>query len=658
MRFRTSLVAILAVTLILSLSACQSNPPPVQETPLVNPTAPTAPVVIETATTLPAATATPEPPRTLVVCTQDEPTTLYPYGSNARSMWSVLEAIYDGPFDTRGFAVQPVILEKIPSLADGDAVMRPVTVSAGTAVLDADGNLASLKAGTRVLPSGCTRPNCAITWDGTSELSMDQLVVTFRLLPNLLWSDGTPLTAADSIFSYSLASDPATPASKYLTDRTASYTEVDTATVEWAGLPGFYEQRHGTFFWMPLPKHAWGQKGAAELLTDPASSRAPLGWGAYVVQEWTAGDHITLQKNPNYFRAGEGLPAFDTLVFRFIGDTADGNMNALLAGECDVIDQNMNMVEMIPGLLERENAGKLKMYVGQGPEWEHLDFGIRPASYDDGYNAATDRPDLFGDVRTRQAFAYCIDRDRIINDYLYRRSDLPNSYLPPAHPLFSADVVAYPFNPAEGARLLEAVGWIDTDGDPATPRVASGVANVPDGTPLNVTFATTQAGLRLATSQMAASSLTSACGIGVSVEPLNPAELFARGPDGRVFGRKFDLVQFMWEASPRPNCQLYTTAQIPGPGNQWTGSNITGFSNPEFDAACTAAYFARQTDADYASLNQQVQNQFATQLPVIPLYFYPKIAISRSDLCNFDMDVTARSVFWNLEALNYGPECP
>ena len=658
MRFRIPFFVVLSVSLMLSLAACQSNSPTVQVTPPVNPTAPTAAAVTNTPEALPTGTATAEPPRTLVVCTQDEPATLYPYGGNARSMWSVLEAIYDGPFDTRSFATQPVILQKIPSMAEGDAVLRPVTVRAGEPVIDVDGNLVALQAGTRVLPSGCTRPDCAVAWDGSSELSLDQLVVTFKLLPNLLWSDGTPLTAADSVFSYSLAADPATPASKYLTDRTASYTHPDDLTVEWTGLPGFYEQRYGTFFFLPLPKHAWGQKGAAELVNDPASSRAPLGWGPYVVQEWTAGDHITLQKNPNYFRAAEGLPKFDTLVVRFIGDTADGNMNALLAGECDVIDQNMSLVEMIPGLLERENGGKLKMHVGQGPEWEHLDFGIRPATYDDGYNAATDRLDLFGDARTRQAFAYCIDREKIIADLLFRRSDVPNSYLPPAHPLYQADLAAYPFNPTEGARLLDEVGWKDADGDPATPRVAAGVAGVPDGTPLSVNYATTQAGLRLATSQAAAASLSSACGIGVTVQPFNPAEMFAPGPEGLVFGRKFDLVQFSWEASARPNCLLFTSAQIPSAANQWTRSNVTGFADPAFDSACAAAYYARQTDADYVSLNRQVQEQFVAQLPVIPLYFYPKIALARTDLCGFDMDVTARSVFWNIEALNYGQECP
>ncbi|MBE0698900.1 MAG: peptide ABC transporter substrate-binding protein, partial [Anaerolineaceae bacterium] len=498
---------------------------------------------------------------------------------------------------------------------------------------------------------------CAAAWDGTSALAVDQLVVTFKMKDGIKWSDGQPLKASDSAYSYRIASDPATPSSKYLTDRTFSYKTVDERTVEWTGMPGFYEQRFGTFFWLPLPEHVYGLKSAQALLSDANATRSPLGWGPYVIQDWTAGDHITLRKNENYFRAGEGLPFFDTLVYRFAGDTADGNLNGLLAGECDVVDQNSQFLEMFPGLLERETQGKLKTYVGQGPEWEHLDFGIRPAAYDDGYDVAGgDRPDLFGDVRVRQAFAYCIDRQAIIDKFLYHRSDLPASFLPPSHPLFQKDLAAYPYQPDEGSRLLEETGWKDDDNNPDTPRVAAGVSGVPDGTALSVTYLTTEAALREQVAQAVAGDLKG-CGIQAKVQLMNPGSLFSPGPDGVIFGRKFGLVAFSWEASPRPNCLLYSSAQVPGAGNQWIGANISGFASSEYDAACARAYWARPSDLDYADRNRQMQEQFAHDLPSIPLYFYPKIAIARADLCGLEMDVTARSFLWNIEAIQYGGEC-
>ena len=437
MRLHRSAFILLLWILALALAACQSKTP----TPGLTPRVPTgaATSTVPTSTAAPAVTAAPTTPasKSLVVCEPVEPTSLYPYGGSSSSMWSILEAIYDGPFDTRGFSVQPVILAQIPSLAGGDAVFRPVTVQAGDGVVDSSGNLLSLKAGVRVLPAGCTSQECAVTWDGKSELKMDTLAVTFKLLAGLKWSDGAPLTAADSVYSFGLSADPATPVSKYRVDRTYSYKAIDDQTVEWTGLPGFVDQQFPTYFWMPLPQHAWGDQSAASLLTDQAATHSPLGWGPYILKEWVAGDHISLVKNPNYFRASEGLPHFDSLVFRFTGPVGDSNLAALRAGECDIVDQNPDFFNMIPNLLELEKRGALKTYVGQGPEWEHLDFGIQPAD-----SAA--RPDWFGDARTRQAFAFCIDRQGIADALLYRRSSVPTTFLPAGHPLLADGLAEYP----------------------------------------------------------------------------------------------------------------------------------------------------------------------------------------------------------------------
>jgi peptide/nickel transport system substrate-binding protein len=515
----------------------------------------------------------------------------------------------------------------------------------------------ALAAGTRVFPAGCTGSECVISWNGSADLQMDQLSATFQLLPGLKWSDGAPLTADDSVFSYSLASDPHTPVSKFLQDRTYSYQAADAQTIIWTGLPGYFEQRYGSFFFMPLPRHAWGALSAGDLLADPTATRAPLGWGAYKMEEWVSGDHITLRKNPNYFRAAQGLPGFDTLVYRFVGATGDTNLAALMTGECDVVDQNPEFYSLFPGLLDRETAGKLKTYVGQGPEWEHLDFGIRPAAYDDGYNpAAGDRVDFFGDARTRQAFAACIDRQGIVDELLYRRSRVPPTFLPDGHPLVVADLPIISYDPAAGVQLLDEVGWKDSDNDPSTPRVAQGVAGVPDGSAFAIDYFTTEASLRQQVAERVATGLR-ACGIQVALKFSNPGDLFGPGPDGLVFGRQFDLVQFSWEASSRPNCQLYVSGQVPGAGNLWTGANISGYSSAAFDAACASAGRTRMDEPAYGERSRAVQSQFTSDIPVIPLYAYLKIAISRSDLCGLEMDVTARSLFWNLESLNYAEGC-
>ena len=649
MPVRRRFLWLLLIALIFLLAACQ--PASVEEEP-------TAPSPTEEPTTVPP-TPTPAPPKTLVVCLRQEPTTLYAYGASSQSMWSVLEAVYDGPFDTRQHEVQPVILDSVPDFENGGAVFVPQDVRAGELVVDVEGNLVALERGTRVHPAGCSAHDCVVEWDGSAPLQMERLELTFSLLPDLTWSDGAPLTVADSVYSFDLSNDPDTPVSREVVARTASYAALDDLTVKWVGLPGYFPQRYQTLFWLPMPEHAWGGMTAAELLTSEISTQNPLGWGPYVVDEWVKGDHIQLSKNTAYFRADEGLPAFDMLVYRFLGEYTDSNLTALLTEECDVIDQAPMVDDDLDVVLRLQQNNELQSWIAPSAEWEHIDFGIKPASYDDGYNAFIgDRPDFFGDVRTRQAFTMCMNRQGIVDRWLWNQSAVPVSYVAASNPLALADRTPIPFDPVAGAQLLDQVGWKDFDGDPATPRVAAGVTGVPDGTMLSVNYATTQAYMRQEVAKYLAASMLE-CGIQVNVQYYDPAELYAPGPDGLMFGRQFDLVQFAWGSGSQPPCLFYESGQIPSAANDWLLINVTGYSNPEFDAACQAARFTRVDNAEvYAENHQAAQRLFAEDLPVVPLYYRTAVTLARPDFCGLDMDITARSALWNLEAFGFGELCP
>ena len=644
---RTFLSAVLVVMLIL-LTACEQvatlQPLPSQVVP--------SPVL-----TVVTPTITPVPLRSLSICLGQEPSSLYIYAASSRAMWSVLEAVYDGPIDTTHYIPQPVILESLPGSADGSARLQPVEVKAGQVVVDASGNLAVLEGGLRVFPAGCENSACAISWDGQSALQMNQQVLRFRLKSGIQWSDGAPLGAADSVFSYQVANDPASPVNRWLLDRTASYTAPDELTVEWTGVPGYLPAKYENVFFIPLPQHSLGTLSAETLLANEEVNRQPLGWGPYVIEDWVTGDHITLHKNTRYFRAAQGLPVFDKLVFRFLGEQTDNNLNALVNGECDVVDLTTLADEEVAKVLQMNYENTLQVYFTQGPEWEHLDFGIKPASYDDGYNSATDRPDFFGDVRVRQAVASCLDREGFIAEHLFSRSLIPTGMYPPDSPLYPAELQAIKFDPAEGIRLLEEVGWLDADADPATPRTAQGVIGVPDGTPLSLTYQTTDSTLRQKATAWFTASLAQ-CGIQVNVQTSTAADLFAAGPEGDIFGRQFDLVQFHWVGGVQTPCYLYETNQIPSGSNLWIGANVSGFSNPEYDAACLSLRETRPEQTDLLKARSaEVNRLFAELLPVIPLYYPIKISASRLDLCGLQVDGSARSNLWNLETLNYGATC-
>ena len=592
-------------------------------------------------------------PRVLTVCLAQEPASLFIYADTTAAARNVRQAIYDGPADLRGFELQPVILESLPDLANGGAQLEATQVVSNTLVATSDGRLANLGEGVSYLPAGCNQPECAQVYPGTGAVNLEQLVVRFRLRSGLRWSDGASLTAADSVFSYEVAKGLYPRVRPDLLDNTQSYQAVDELTVEWRGVPGAKDPMYQTNFFTPLPQHAWGNLAAQDLLTSDASNRAPLGWGAYVIDEWTVGDHISLSPNPNYYRLSEGLPRFERLVYRFVG-AGEAALEALLAGECDFVDESGLSGLPRQRLLQLQEEGKLKVIAEPGMDWEHLDFGI--ASIDPA------KTSLFQSKAVRQAVAQCIDRQAMAESLFLGKPVTLNTYVLPAHPLYNTQARSYAYDPQAAATALDAAGWIDVDGNPQTPRVSQGVQGVPDGTPLTVNYQTLGGGERQQAAQMIRDGLAQ-CGVQVNLQFGERDMLFAPGPDGLVFGRRFDMAQFAWPSSLQPACSLYVTSEIPGPYPQypkgWGGANETGYSSPEFDQACQRARLSLPDFPEYAEAHRQAQAIFAEDLPVLPLYVHLNWSAMRPDLCGADLTVPVDSVLWNLETWDYGEGvCP
>lgn len=616
--------------------------------------------VVVTATAAPVV-ETEVAPRTLVVCLGQEPDTLYVNGGSMLASSQVWQAIYDGPIDNRSYDYQAIILEKLPSLADGDAVLQAVEVAPGDPIVDAGNNPAALEAGVVYRPSGCQAEDCALTYaEGDGNVTVDQMVVTFKMLPGLLWSDGTPMTAADSVYHWELDADPDTPQSKFLIERSAAYEALDDVTIQWSGLPGYIDSTYFVNFYQPLPQHVWGQYTAAELLEAEEARSTPMGWGPYVIDEWVVGDSISLHRNENYFRAEEGLPKFENAVYRIAGENSNANIAKILSGECDLVDQTSHLDDQSELVLELQAAGQMNATFVTGTTFEHADFGIVPVSYDDGWQAG-DRPDFFSDVRTRRAITMCMDRQSVVDTVMFGQSIVLDSYLPPQHPLFNADVTAYPFDVAAAGALFDEAGWT-LEGSADGIRIYAGDnPNIPAGTRLSLNYWTTNATQRQQATQVLAASLLE-CGVEALLEYWTPGEFFADGPDGPVFGRRFDIGQFAWLTGVQPPCDLWLTEFTPGPDPEvhvagWGGPNDSGYSSAEYDAACKAALASLPGQPGYEENHLLAQVIFATDLPVAPLYLRLKLAGTRPDMCNFVMDPTENSDFWNIEEFDYGESC-
>ncbi len=600
-------------TFSLCASACQSSP-----------SAAAQPAAADEAASAPAVQS--DESRSLTICLGYEPESLYLYAAQSQAAREVLQAIYDGPFDESGGEATAVILTEVPTFS-----LTPVTVQAGQQVVDSRGQVVSLQAGTQVFPSGCSSADCALTWDGSSALQMDQPSLRFTLLPELKWSDGEPLTAADSVYSYSLAADSATPSDKTLVEQTANYQALDEQTLAWVGLPGLVSDCPQDYFWSPLPRHAWGELSASDLLEVDAAKRSPLGWGAYVLDEWQSGEYIRLKKNPHYFRADEGLPLFDTLTFKITDTYGDTNLANLKFDRkpfaqfkydlgdyedevnqsgCDLISTTVDMrdqLDVLNVLLNYFSDAGVQVTYGSQNQAAWLLFNQRSDA--DG-NAA-----LFGSIAMRQAAAACLERGELVDTVFHNRAQGPgaisfNSAVivaeAEANPLLTPD-------PAQGQALLEQAGWLA-----GAPR-----ANA-EGRPLSVNYLTLNDNINLAVAQSVKDSLTE-CGFQVNIIAVDPQVYWNPEDDKSIFQGNFDLAQLNWPLPLENPCPLFS-----GTIGVADSLNFSGYDNAQLNALC-AQWETTPLSSEKGDLVDQMEKLLNEDLALLPLYIYSDLRVARVD---------------------------
>lgn len=585
--------------------------------------------------------AEPAGPKDLIVCMAQEPETLYVYGGSTLVASAINHAIFTNDLTTLSFGYQAEGLEKVPSLADGDAVINVVEVQPGDTVRDVNDEVVAWGEGVTVTNADGED----VTFDGSSVM-MEQMVVDFTMKPRV-WSDGEPVTADDSVYSFEIVSDPDSTTSKYTVDRTASYEATGDLTTRWTSVPGFLDSTYFVNFWGPLARHYLGGFTAAELLTAEESTRMPLGDGAFKIDEWIPGDSIRLSPNEFYYRADEGLPYLDSVTYKFIPDT-NQLVAQLLSGACDIGTQDGMDVGQAPFLIEAENNGLLTPYFQTGTVYEHIDFGINSYNYGDDVAQGDPgwRPDWFEDVRVRQAMTMCTDRQSMVDNILFGRSEVIHGYVPSVHPLYPhGDLTEWPYDVDQANTLLDDVGYVDTDGDGIREDSAT-------GTPFAITLGTTTGNeMRQQLTQIFKENMLD-CGIDVELYYLPAGEWFADGPDGPLFGRQFDLGEFAWLTGVEPACSLYNTVSITGPEEEgfggWGNANETAWSNPEFDTECARAQGSLPGTSDYEEGHKAAQVIFSQEVPIIPLFLRLKVAAARPNVLNFGVDPTQNSELYNI----------
>jgi peptide/nickel transport system substrate-binding protein len=585
---------------------------------------------------------TPTPPRVLSICLGEEPDSLFLYGDLSTSANIIRQAIYDSPVDQVNFQRSSVMLSQIPSLENGLVTINEVEVQPGEYLVDAKGNITVLSSGVIFRPTGCQDSDCWEEYQNQEGILLDQVEIIFKLESGLEWSDGTPITAADSIYSFQVAREIYDTSGPAKTRFTFSYYLGEAEDIVWKGLPGYqgiYD--YSDMFFSPLPEHLWSNFTREELLTSAQTAQQPIGWGPYQVQEWIRGDHITLVKNQNYRTIAEGLPAYDSLVFRFI-EGGEQALAAYAAGECQIVANEPELMDFQEEIRADQRQGLLEVYTVGSSAWEQLSFGI---------NSLKPETSLLGDRKLRQALAQCINRELISTSRLDTGQVVNDFYLP-GDPRLASAPNAINYQPTQAGLALRDLGWIDQDGDPATPRLAEGVDQIEDGTPLQFSLMAAGGEEIPLTVDLIREGLEG-CGIGIDLVLQPAGSLLAPGPEGPIFGRKFDLAFFAWATGHYQPCRLFITDEIPGTYPEypkgWGGVNAPGYSNQDYDLACRKVTTNLPDSGGSLQALEQLRTIFQEDLPALPLFFRNDIILANPDLEGFQSGIYP--TLWNIEGI-------
>ncbi|MEJ2211434.1 MAG: peptide ABC transporter substrate-binding protein, partial [Anaerolineae bacterium] len=302
-------------------------------------------------------------------------------------------------------------------------------------------------------------------------VSEDGLTITLNLRDDIIWSDGTPITAEDFVFTYDMIMDPGnTVVSQYPYDYLESVEAPDERTVVMTFSEPFASWQ--ALFWRGvMPKHVLQPVFDAEGTIDEADwNRAPtVGCGPFDFAEWESGSYIRFVKNPNYWK---GEANIDEIYLQFVPDDASQTA-ALIAGDADL--GTFPPLSDVPAL---QDAG-LEIMIGNSGYAEGWYFNFRDMA-----------PDSIKDVRVRQAIAMAIDRNAITEDLLLGLTEPVMTLWDPIEGgrYLSPDLKPWPYDPDAARNLLEEAGYTDSDGD--------GIREDAEGNPLVLTHGTTTREIR------------------------------------------------------------------------------------------------------------------------------------------------------------------
>ena len=499
--------------------------------------------------------------------------------------------------------------------------------------------LVRLNRGTRQV-----EPRLAHDWT----VSPDGLTWTFHLEPNVAFSDGTPFTSADVLFSLQAVYDPKveSPLASSLTiggkPLIARAPDAHTVIVT---LPAPYGPGVELLDTLPIyPRHKLQKALAAGTFKDAWGGTTPpaevVGLGPFVIAKYEPGVRIEFARNPHYWRkdgSGQPLPYLDGIDMQIVPDE-NAEVLRLESGEVDLTTGRVR-AEDLATLRALEAKGVLQVATS-GPTIspDLLWINLTP-----GAAAARTRPWLQKE-ELRRAISYAVDRRAIVNTVYLGAAEPIWGPITPGHGVwFQSALPKTDVDRAKAKSLLASIGLTDRTGD--------GLVDDESGKTARLSILVPKQTTRDRVALMIQEQLRQA-GLAVDLiatDPGSVAERWGRHDyEAIYYGFEFDTFE------PAPDFWLSS-----GPFHVWNQDQKSPATS--WEGQIDEVFRKQSTTLDPAErqrLFNQIQQMFTEHLPALYFVATNVTVAANARVHGIVPSVLPPPVLWNAEMLSVGPAPP
>jgi peptide/nickel transport system substrate-binding protein len=478
------------------------------------------------------------------------------------------------------------------------------------------------------------------------EASPDGLTYTLHLRPGVNWSDGTPFTSADVLFTFDAVFAPGSGAvlGSALTVGGApiSAAAPDPSTVVLTyPAPSGPGLRLLDNLWI-LPKHKLEPALRAGTFAAAWDSKTPLtdivGTGPFMLREYAPGQRLVFERNPAYWRTGPGgepLPYLDRVVLEIVPDQ-NAEILRLTSGSVDLTQSELRAEDYLP-VKRAADQGRLALIdLGVGPDADAFWFCLKPEA-----RRGDPRFEFVREPRFRQAISHAVDRERFAETvFLGAAVPVWGPITPGNRPWFWPDIPRYRYDPARARAILRELGLEDRDGD--------GVAEDRRGTEARFTVLTVRGNSAMERGAAALRDELATVGIALDLAPLEFGTMI-----DRLLKSQYEAIYYRplaTELDPAMNTDFWLSS---GSGHFWNFAQAAPAT--DWERRIDALILEQASTLDPArrrALFNEVQRIFAENLPV--LYFVaPRLYYAHSTrVTGAAPSVIRPPVLWSADTLS------